>query len=183
MRETDENVELLINEGINFLQNQIECLDVENKNLKVSFNAYLKKYSPLDVYEIINKISENKEIKEIINIFDDINTSFKNKYNELTNKNIYSKNIIKDVFYDYTYMLANNLDFNHDLSENFIDWCENGEIYKNRVDEGFLSEKDSIKEIELMKEVANTLDEFTFKLDTIYKHCKEYKKIEESEEM
>lgn len=173
-----ENIELIINEGVDFLQNQIEALEV--KTLTSNYEGYVNRYSSSSSSERILKMKEDEELKalaeDIINTFNKINSYFQESKNVFLSTNITLENI-KDVLYDYTYMLANNLSIG-DLKEDFIDWCENGTIYLNRVDEGILNKEQAEIEIKLMKYLANGLDEFTTKLADIIDVALENKEIQ-----
>ena len=63
----EENIKILIHQGINYLSNQLEALDTNNDNLKnIQFLEYLYRNSPLIATEIIDKMLDDNKIQKYV---------------------------------------------------------------------------------------------------------------------
>lgn len=177
-----ENVKMLMDEGIEFLRFSIDVFETENQKLK-NFHCkeYINENSPLIANELINKMLDNTSIKEytenILNTFDNIKEYMYEKFETFKN----SKNVrieeIKDVFNEYCNMLENNVK-EPSIYEIFTGWCEDGDVFYNRMEENKANKvRAEISEI-LMNHFEDKLNDFTIELD----HNISEIEIEEQEE-
>ena len=160
----EENIKILIHQGINYLSNQLEALDTNNDNLKnIQFLEYLYRNSPLIATEIIDKMLDDnkiqKYVQKITDTFDYIKLYFYEKYETAIGANFATNEEVKIVFYEYLNMLSNNteeLSTSHTLKgtsvfyEMFTNWCEDGEIFRSRAEDKEISESSANRCILLM---------------------------------
>ena len=171
-----ENIELLINEGIKYLNSQLSNFKLKEKETNFTFKDYMEKTSPnKEIYNILKNSKKNNNEK-VIDTINQINSYMYNKKtdNEKTNK------ALQIVFYQYTNMLESNLTIDSNLEENFRNWCENGNVFYLLEDSEKLSEP--VKELccNLMEQTGKDLDNYTNILSEIYEE--EKSKDEESKE-
>ena len=163
-----ENIKLLFNEGINFLQSQIELLAENNDNLKkYTYMQYIEKNTPLIASESISQILHKEEftqkVKKLADIFTNIKEYMQSKEKEIKNNKLCGIKELQDIFKDYTNMLFNNLD-NFDLHESFEGWTEDGTIYNTRADDNIISSHTAGVETLLLNHFSEDLDKFTWEL-------------------
>lgn len=177
-----ENIELLIIEGINYLNSQLSSLEFKTKKINCTFKDYIKKYASLIVNERINNMLKNNEknsYKKIIETFNQINSYMSSK---ITNKKENNKALLI-VFSQYTSMLENNLKIDSNLEENFQDWCENGNVFFLFKDSEKYSEQFKKECMSLMKQAGKDLDNYTNILFKIYEEGKNRDEESEEEEL
>lgn len=163
-----ENIKLLFNEGINFLQFQIELLAENNENLKnYTYMQYIEKNTPLIASESISQILRKEEftqkVKKLADIFTNIKEYMQSKEKEIKSNKLCGIKELQDIFTDYTNMLFNNLD-NFDLHESFEGWTEDGTIYNTRVNDNIISSHTAGVETLLLNHFSEDLDKFTWEL-------------------
>ena len=171
-----ENIELLINEGINYLNSQLSNFKLKEKETNNTFKDYMEKTSPNKEIYYKFKNSEENNYEKVIDTINQINSYM---YNKKTDKEETNK-ALQIVFYQYTNMLESNLTIDSNLEESFRDWCENGDVFYLLEDSEKLSEP--FKELccNLMQQTEKDLDNYTNILSEIYEE--EKGKNEESEE-
>lgn len=191
----EENIKLLIHEGINYLSNQIEVIDINNEKLKnMKCWEYLYNYPSLTTVETIDKMFDNNKIKtyvqNIINTFDNIKSFFYEKYEVAVRPDLVTNEEIKIVFNEYLNMLDNNteeLSVLHSLKdtsilyEMFTNWCEEGEVFKTKAKDKEISESSANRCILLMNHFEDKLNDFTIDLDHNISEIEEITKEEENE--
>lgn len=173
----NENIQLLIKEGINYLENKIELLDSDNKELKsIKFKEFIEKNVPLIGWEKIKKMSEDNQlsiyVKNIINTIDRLSLFISEKYGEAIKDKLVNSNEFKEVFNEYCNMINNNIELG-ELHEMFEEWCADGEIFYDKAEKKLISNHSAGVEVLLMKHYSEKLDEFTKEL------CQNIEKIEE----
>lgn len=169
-----EDVKLLINEGIEFLDSTVGRLNASEKIQLKDFNEYIKRFSQVSAQERLdyfcNSEKTNEEAKKITETFNNIANYFKEQYS----KHIYNKQVsieeFKAVCVQYVNMLTNNLSLG-DLRESFTGWCADGEVF---YDTPNLSEHSKSICCLVMKHLEEKLDSFTNTLaDTYDEICQE----------
>lgn len=165
---TKEDIKTFFNEGINYLQFQIDLLAEKNEYLKgYTYMQYIEKNAPLIVNELVSstmyKSNFSEKITKLANIFTNIKGYIQLKARDIEKNKLYAIENLQDVFRDYTDMLLNNLD-NFDLHETFNGWTEDGTIYNTRVDDNIISLHTAGIETLLLNHFSGDLDNFTWQL-------------------
>lgn len=182
MNNDKDNIELLLYEGIEFLNSQIDRFELGNDNKNNTLKDYILKYSPLSTSERIDKMlkgDKNNIYEEVISVFNNINNFMYDKKEILNIKKMATVKELQILFNEYTNMLESNLNF-EDLDESFLGWCEGGEVFYTH--EPKISDHSIGICTLLMNHYAEKLDSFTYKLSEIYENEIEKEKNEESED-
>ena len=114
MNNDKDNIELLLYEGIEFLNSQIDRFELGNDNKNNTLKDYILKYSPLSTSERIDKMlkGEKKNIyEEVISVFNNINNFMYDKKEILNIKKMATDKELQILFNEYTNMLESNLNF------------------------------------------------------------------------
>lgn len=167
-----EDLELLIHEGIEFLDSTIGRLNASDKIQLKDFNEYIKRFSQVSVQKRLDYFCNNEKTKEIIGQFNSIANYMKEQYSKhiYGYGNIVTKEEFEIVCVQYVNMLTNNLQLN-DLRESFTGWCADGEVFYNTPN---LSEDSKSICCFVMKHLEEKLDSFTNTLaDTYDEICQE----------
>lgn len=165
---TKENIKIFFNEGINYLQFQIDLLAEDNEQLKdYTYMQYIKKNAPLIVNELVSntlrKADFSQKITKLSDIFTNIKEYIQVKTKDIEKNQLYRIENLQDIFRDYTDMLSNNLD-SFDLHETFKGWTEDGTIYNTRADDKIISSHTAGIETLLATHFSEELDHFTWQL-------------------
>ncbi len=171
-----EDVKLLINEGIEFLDSTVGRLNASEKIQLKDFNEYIKRFSQVSAQERLdyfcNSEKTKEEAKKITETFNSISNYLKEQHSKhlYGYGNMFTEKEFKIVCIQYINMLTNNLQLN-DLRESFIGWCEDGNVFYFDED---LSKDSQEKCCILMKHLEEKLDSFTNTLaDTYDEICQE----------
>lgn len=178
MKHIYESIELLMKEGINYLDSKIELLDSKNKYLQdMKFNEFIEKNASLIAGEEIRKLFINSRLScyalNITNIFDELSMFINEKYEKAMQHKLASSKELKDIFKEYCNMLKKNIAIG-ELHEMFEEWCADGEIFYSRVEEKKISNHSAGIEVLLMKHYSEQLDKFTEEL------CRNIEQIEKN---
>lgn len=164
-----EDVKLLINEGIEFLDSTVGRLNASEKIQLKDFNEYIKRFSQVSVQERLDYFCNSEKTKEeakiITETFNNIANYMKEQYSNIYNKKITPKEF-KVVCVQYINMLTNNLSLDN-LRESFSDWCEDGNVFY--FDENLSKHSQGICCL-VMKHLEEKLDSFTNILADTYEN-------------
>lgn len=168
-----EELELLIEEGIDFLDSTVGRLRASDKIQLKDFEQYIRRFTPVIVKEKLDYFCNSEKTKiqagKIIEQFNNIANYFKEQYSKYINSKMITGQEFQIVCVQYINMLTNNLGLG-DLRESFIGWCENGDVfYTNK----YLSEHSQGICCLVMKQLEEKLDSFTNRLADIHEElCK-----------
>lgn len=187
--QTMENIKILINQGINFLDSNIDNIKdeglIENVDVrKLDFCKYIYEKSPLIANEIIDKMLDDKNTKvyvqNIIDVFDNMQEYIYTQASNSISKNFASVTEFKAVMTEYLNMIQSNLEIDGYIEETFAGWCEDGNIFYLREKE-IGSHSVGVQTL-LMNHFDEDLNNFTNELDENIFKLNELEKEQEKED-